>query len=724
MKFVFRTDAALIIGTGHVMRCLTLAKALRKREAKCVFVCRRHEGHLIEMILREGFQCVPLAKSTEIYEEDDFDDAEPAHSSWLGVSWEKDAQESITALGAERFDWLVVDHYALDKKWEQVLRPYVNKIMVIDDLADRDHDCDLLLDQNLVINYATRYQNLLPKYCKKLLGPEYALLQPEYAELHLRAPPRSEIKRILVFFGGSDQYNLSGSAISAFLRLNRDDIVLDVVLGSHNPHYFDTKAQTLKHPNIVVHGQLPSLAPLIMQSDLAIGAGGATTWERCCLGLLTLVITVAENQKSVAEELHKRGLIRWLGHFNAVSEDLLFDKLQAVIRGHQLEDWSRACMSITDGAGVQRILPYLMLNSESKLMARKARLDDLRLLYCLANDPLSCENSINLESVTLKKYQKWFYGRLRDLNHCKIYIIETEDGLPIGQVRFDLIDNGWEINYSITSFATGFYLNRNLLSSAISAFRLGHQGIRRFSRLNSGDLQIQKLLEELFFNKRQSGCKLSITICSDPNSWINSSIPFLLLDLMSAGHSVTWVNSTADLEGGDLCFFLSYSQIVSHQKLAKFRNNLVIHASDLPKGRGWSPASWLILNGESRIPVTLIEACVEVDSGPIYDQIWINLDPTDLVDDWRVKLSKATINLVQSFIYNYPSSLLKERKQHGDASYYPKRVSLDSRLDEGRSLAEQFNLLRIADNKNYPVFFEMHGTEFVLQIHKRTFSNH
>lgn len=193
---------------------------------------------------------------------------------------------------------------------------------------------------------------------------------------------------------------------------------------------------------------------------------------------------------------------------------------------------------------------------------------------------------------------------------------------------------------------------------------------------------------------------------------------------MSAGHSCFWVHNADDLDGGDLCFYLSYGRIVSKEKLGKFRNNLVVHASDLPKGRGWSPTSWMILEGQNQIPVTLIEALPEVDSGPIYGQIWMELENADLVDDWRAKLSRATVSLVQDFVRKYPASLESKSDQQGEPSFYPKRGPLDSRLDVGKPLIEQFNLLRIVDNERYPAFFYAYGTKFVLQVNKRTSSKH
>lgn len=506
MKFIFRTDASLRVGTGHVMRCLTLAKALRDRGAECTFICRDHEGHLIEKIRQEGFDCIPHAQPSEILDVHDSDEPPLAHADLLGTSWQHDAQQTIQALGAERVDWLVVDHYALDKRWEETLRPHAKKIMVIDDLADRYHECDLLLDQNLVVNFETRYQHLLPEHGASLLGPQYALLQSEYPELHPRTPPRTgPVKRILVFFGGADQHNLAGRTVSAFLKLKRDDIKLEVVMSSHSPHAAETQALAQSHANITLHDALPTLAPLMFQADLAIGASGTTSWERCCLGLPSLVITLSENQKPIAAELHQRGLVRWLGHYDAVTIDRLVEVLQSLIDFKELQSWSQACMAVTDGDGVKRVVSVLMLNSKTKLQARLVRLDDEALLLRWANDPLVRANAFNPEAISADTHQIWFYSRLKNPEYCKIYIVETEEGFPIGQVRFERVEGEWEIHYSLAACARGVGLAKKLLSIAIKVFRIGHNGSQVFGRVKKGNLPSQKVFEELGFSGSKGG---------------------------------------------------------------------------------------------------------------------------------------------------------------------------------------------------------------------------
>ena len=337
IKVFFRTDASLKIGHGHVIRCLTLAKALRKLGVECKFICRDYKNNLIKRIKNEGFD---VNKIPNLIHED--------------------VNQTINILEKEKIDWLVIDHYKIGKDWEKKLRLYSKKIMVIDDLANRKHDCDLLLDQNLILNYKTRYQNLINKNCKTLLGPQYALLQPEYLKLHKTLSTRTGlVNRILVFFGGSDQFNITELAILSFLKLKNNSIKLDVVISLKSPYISKIKIIAKKNKNIKVYNLISSLAPLMIKADLAIGACGSTSWERCCLGLPSIVITVAENQKPIARELHRRGLIKWLGHYNNVGEDLIFSSLNSIIKKN-IRIWSKKCKLVTNGLGVKKVTSFML----------------------------------------------------------------------------------------------------------------------------------------------------------------------------------------------------------------------------------------------------------------------------------------------------------------------------------------------------------------------------
>jgi UDP-2,4-diacetamido-2,4,6-trideoxy-beta-L-altropyranose hydrolase len=325
---------------------------LRERGADINFVCREHPGHLCDLIAQRGFVVHRLPLVGERL------DHLPGHAGWLGASWETDAEQTrqvIQGLGGTA-DVVVVDHYAADHKWEKALRPSATRILAIDDLADRIHDCDLLLDQNFFSDLSTRYDSKVPAGCVTLLGPGYALLQPVYAQLHSQSTLRDgPVRRIFVFFGGADTQNLTGLSVAAFQELERPDIHLDVVMTEKNSRYQGIKKAIDGSSNIRLHGPLPSLGPLMATADLAVGAGGATVWERCCLGLPSVVISLAENQKPVCEDLARAGLIEYLGYQDQVSEVLLRNTLSRIIDLPKLSEWSQECYAVCDGGGVSRV---------------------------------------------------------------------------------------------------------------------------------------------------------------------------------------------------------------------------------------------------------------------------------------------------------------------------------------------------------------------------------
>lgn len=354
MRVVFRVDASLQIGTGHVMRCLTLADALRSHGIDCCFVCRVWPGDLIDLIGQLGYGVKGLPPGDDLALASRRHDL--AHAHWLGTDWQTDAAQIQAAISDPPVDWLIVDQYALDARWERQLRSHCRHLMVIDDLADRPHDCDLLLDQNLVANWQHRYLDKVPARCGLMLGPDYALLQPQYVQWRQQVRPRvGPIRRVLVYFGGADRDNVTGRAIAAFLSLGCPDVTLDVVINPASPHAKRLQQQVFNQPTVVLHGSLPCLAPLMAQADLALGAGGATTWERCCLGLPSLVITLADNQRPVAAELDRRGLIQWLGHGGEVSEMAIAQSLQQLISQGPSLEWLQNCRRVVDGRGCERV---------------------------------------------------------------------------------------------------------------------------------------------------------------------------------------------------------------------------------------------------------------------------------------------------------------------------------------------------------------------------------
>jgi len=308
MNITFRTDSSLQIGSGHIMRCLTLADELRQRGAEVTFVCREYPGNMIGLIETKGYPVVRLAQAEAEYAAapDDL-----THAAWLGVPWQQDASDTITAVRDARPQWLIIDHYALDHRWEELLRPHVGKIMVIDDLADRAHDCELLLDQNFG-RTADAYGSLVPEGCNLLLGAQYALLRPEFAvlrEYSLNRRKNPSFNQLLVTMGGVDKDNVTGDILNALKDCELpDNCRIKVVMGPTAPWLDSVSQQAKCLPwDVEVKINVADMARIMAESDLAIGAAGGTSWERCCLGLPTIMLVIARNQEIAARQLEQVG---------------------------------------------------------------------------------------------------------------------------------------------------------------------------------------------------------------------------------------------------------------------------------------------------------------------------------------------------------------------------------------------------------------------------------
>ncbi|MGB7399891.1 UDP-2,4-diacetamido-2,4,6-trideoxy-beta-L-altropyranose hydrolase [Castellaniella sp.] len=352
MKVFFRADASLQIGTGHIMRCLTLADTLAAKGAECHFICRDHPGNLIDLVRRRGFQVHALPVEADWVSSE----GGLAHAAWLGSDWQTDAQQSECVLKDAQCDWLIVDHYALDSSWESALQPYYQKLMVIDDLADRHHACSLLLDQNWHGDKTPhRYDLLLPPNTVRLLGPQYALLRPEYAQLRSLMPPRDGlVRRVLVFMGGSDPTNQTAKVLRALSRPDLSWIVVDVVIGANHPDPTGLVALAENRPGTILHTGLPSLAGLMARADLMISAGGSTTWERMCLGLPCLVISIADNQTPIQTTLMLAGFGRFLGEMDQVDCGKVADTVVWSTENRiELVRQGTKCQSLVDGAGAE-----------------------------------------------------------------------------------------------------------------------------------------------------------------------------------------------------------------------------------------------------------------------------------------------------------------------------------------------------------------------------------
>ncbi len=496
---VFRVDASSSIGSGHVMRCLSLADALHRRSIAVSFVCRCEPGHLAELIERRGFPVFLLpGRDTAARQLPSSD-----YSSWLGTTWQKDVEQTRAAIESSptKPNWLVVDHYAIGQDWERAMRSTSHRIMAIDDLANRHHDCDVLLDQNLVAQMETRYFGKVPAGCGSLLGPQFALLQKEYAGLHDCVSEREgPIRRLLIYFGGADAKNMAETALNAFLRLDRPDIQVDLVISSANIDTERIRSRVSAFRNIHLHGQTETLAPMMAEADLAIGAAGTTTWERLCVGLPALVVTLADNQHPVADELHRRGLIRWLGNQDQVTEAEITHALGESLQEGQDSRALRRYAGLVDGKGAERVSAIMAVDKLTPLRAREANPTDESLLLTLANDPETRCNSIVVEPISPETHRDWFRSCLSNVAKCHIYVVETLGfALTVGQARFEKVDDAWRISYSVSPVFRGRRMGKKLLECAILKLCEDEPTVELFGLVKSDNPGSRKIFESLGF---------------------------------------------------------------------------------------------------------------------------------------------------------------------------------------------------------------------------------
>ncbi len=202
-------------------------------------------------------------------------------------------------------------------------------------------------------------------------------------------------------------------------------------------------------------------------------------------------------------------------------------------------------------------------------------------------------------------------------------------------------------------------------------------------------------------------------LIDSPDNWM---VPLTkdFINQLNQTHQVDLIFTEEEVSEGDILFILSFYKLVSSQTLAKNKRNIVIHASDLPKGKGWSPATWQIIEGKNEIPLTMFEAIDKVDAGPVFMKEVLQLDGTELINEWQNKMGKKILEMARKFIDEYPNN--KSEPQTGEESFYERRKPEDSELDVDKTINEQFNLFRVVDNEKYPAFFKLKGRKYILKI--------
>ena len=476
MKTVIRMDASDQIGTGHLIRCLTLANALRTCGSQVTFYSKDLPQTLVKKILDQGHNFFPLKNSTP----------------------ENEASQMIASFKGTP-DWLVTDHYGLNQRFEVQFKNVVRKILVLDDLADRDHTCDVLLDQNYYRNARERYCNRVPLGCKLLLGPEYVLLRHEFYEARRKLKARNEtIRRILVFFGGVDATNETSKALRALAlsNLKLDQVV--IVLGRLNPHRREVESLLGSVSGARLEVDVQNMAALMAEADLSLGAGGTTTWERCFLGLPSQVIQVANNQREGMTELAQLGVIDDLGASEKVTVEFMSSRLKQLTARPDLiksmSEKSFQLMGDLPSGNLPRVVELMLGFKQIEWEDGRLRSlceEDLKLILEWRNSERIRSMMFNDQPISWEEHKRWF-NQLSQGNEASFRVFEMKSE-PVGVVQFKEIDRVKQ------EASWGFYLGKENLIPGIGSM-MGFLGIEH----GFENLRLSKIYGEVIGSNEKS----------------------------------------------------------------------------------------------------------------------------------------------------------------------------------------------------------------------------
>ncbi|MFL6763144.1 MAG: UDP-2,4-diacetamido-2,4,6-trideoxy-beta-L-altropyranose hydrolase [Sphingomicrobium sp.] len=493
MRVAIRVDAGALIGGGHAMRCLTLADALAARGADVSFVTAAMPEWLYDRIESCGHKVVRIAPLPSLRRE-----GGDWHEPPL-VQEDQAADAAASGAACGNVDWLIVDHYLLDARWHSAARSFARNVLVIDDLANRQYDCDLLLDQTFGRN-AADYAELVPATARVLAGSNHALLRPEFEQERRAALDRRkaepDIERVLVSIGTAD---LGGSTLKIIDQLLAvaPQCEIGVVLGPDASSLQHVRQLTERNGKLRLHVDTGEMARLMRDADLAIGAAGTTSWERCCLGLPTIALVLAENQRASATALAAAGAVIALERMEDVGPAIR----QLLDHSECLPQMSAAAFPIVDGQGAERVASTIFGDEarQSKIVElRSATEADMELLWLWRNDPVTRAQSRNTDPISWKSHVCWVTGALADPSR-KILIGER-GGIPLGNVGLHQVNGETEVSIVVTPNERGTGVGAAMLRAACAA----NSAQDVFAAVRAGNEASRRLFESCGFTPVES----------------------------------------------------------------------------------------------------------------------------------------------------------------------------------------------------------------------------
>ncbi len=350
------------------------------------------------------------------------------------------------------FEWLIVDHYDLDARWESRLRPVVRRLLVLDDLAERAHDCDMLLDASPNEQAQQSYVALVPPGCELLLGPRYALLRKEFALARRCLRTREDrVSHLLISFGGSDPVDMTSRVLQVVLETYGETLNVDVVLGPGNTRREAIACQSATSRRVTVHSDVDNMAELMAAADLGVGGGGGETWERCSMGLPSIVVTIADNQRPTATTLAREARHVYIGDAGQLDVGRLRAAITMLVGCPELRAFlSDRAAGLVDGRGVDRVVSRLLRGS---LVLRLATASDSAAVYAWRNSEEVRRHSRDPAPIDWNVHQRWFACAIT--NPARVMLIGESMGEPIGVLRYDVQGDHATVSVYLVAWKAG-----------------------------------------------------------------------------------------------------------------------------------------------------------------------------------------------------------------------------------------------------------------------------
>jgi UDP-2,4-diacetamido-2,4,6-trideoxy-beta-L-altropyranose hydrolase len=453
MNLLFRTDASVAIGTGHVMRGLALAQAWQDTGGHAVFAMTEATPAIQARLVAEPFEVLSLCCAAGTLD---------------------DSAQTVALAKEQNADWIVVDGYRFTADYQRALKDAGLKVLFLDDYGQAGHYfADIVLNQNL--SARTEIYPSREPHTQLLLGPNYCLLRREFTAWRDWKREVSPLgRRVLVTMGGSDPENVTARVVDALALVGVEDLEAVVVMGGSSPHSEMPEFSSAQSGNkISARRDVTNIAELMAWADVAVSSAGTTCWELCLLALPALLVHVAENQTAVARELARRHCAVHLGGPRDFTVEQLAEKLQKLLKSAETrQDISVRCRELVDGRGAWRVASAM----RTGLRLRPARESDCRLLWEWANDPQVRGAAFSQAPIPWEQHEVWFASKMGNPN-CDILVAQDGEGRAVGQFRVDWrSEEDGEIDVSVSSEFRGAGYGAVLIDLGVNRVFAGEGG--------------------------------------------------------------------------------------------------------------------------------------------------------------------------------------------------------------------------------------------------------